>query len=79
MIIYHPLQGPWLLMLNFAQAYVIHGMAMRLVISTGLHCIPSCVLSEKKTDSKHPLLRQRAYLFPPPEDRLELAERIHAL
>ena len=64
------------------QGWVIHGIAIRLAISTGLHHIASCsfdAVSAGSPADKDPLLRQKKYLLPPPEDRLELAERIHTL
>jgi hypothetical protein len=49
----------------------------RLVKSCGLHRIPSTVFSPAPTPN--PFLRNRPYLLTPPEDALELGERIHTL
>lgn len=53
------------------------GIAVRLVLSTGIHRIPS--LTFRAAPPTNPLLRTRSYLLPPPEDAIELAERVHAL
>lgn len=53
------------------------GIAVRLVLSTGIHRIPS--LTFRPAPPRNPLLRNRSYLLPPPEDSIELAERVHAL
>ena len=52
-------------------------MAVRLVLSTGLHQIKSCVFALEP--STNPFLRNKVHLLPPPEDSTELAERIHTL
>jgi hypothetical protein len=52
-------------------------MAVRLVLSTGLHQIRSCVFSPEPP--RDPFLRGKTYLLPPPEDATELAERISTL
>lgn len=49
----------------------------RLVKSCGLHRIASTVFSP--APAPNPFLRNRPYLLPPPEDALELGERIHTL
>ena len=52
-------------------------LTSRLVKSCGLHRIPSTVFSP--APAPNPFLRNRPYLLPPPEDALELGERIHTL
>lgn len=59
------------------EGWCIAGVAVRLVLSCGLHRIRSCTLKAEPDQS--PFLRNRAYLLPAPEDTVELAERIHAL
>jgi hypothetical protein len=49
----------------------------RLVKSCGLHRIESTVFTP--APPLNPFLRNRPYLLPPPEDALELGERIHTL
>ena len=49
----------------------------RLVLSTGLHKIPS--LAFQRAPVRNPFLRNQVYVLPPPEDALELGERIHTL
>lgn len=61
--------------------FLMHGKRIwandRLVKSCGLHRISSTVFSP--APPFNPFLRNRPYLLPPPEDALELAERIHTL
>ena len=52
-------------------------LTCRLVKSCGLHRIPSSVFSP--APAPNPFLRNRPYLLTPPEDALELGERIHTL
>ena len=52
-------------------------MAVRLVLSTGLHQIKSCVFAPEPP--RDPFLRSKNHLLPSPEDSTELAERIHTL
>lgn len=62
---------------RFHEGWLLAGVAMRLVVSTGIHQIPSCVF--KPAPPRNPLLRNKVFVLPPPEDALELAERIHTL
>ncbi|WVQ98216.1 hypothetical protein IAU59_005338 [Kwoniella sp. CBS 9459] len=58
------------------EGWLIAGLAVRLVMSTGLHQIPSLTFRPPPPES--PFLRNRIHLLPPPEDSIELAERVHA-
>ncbi|WWC68074.1 uncharacterized protein I206_101993 [Kwoniella pini CBS 10737] len=58
------------------EGWLIAGLAVRLVSSTGLHQIPS--LTFRPAHADNPFLRNRVHLLPPPEDAVELAERVHA-
>ncbi|WRT64635.1 uncharacterized protein IL334_001569 [Kwoniella shivajii] len=58
------------------EGWLIAGLAVRLVTSTGLHQISS--LTFRKPPKDNPFLRNRIHLLPPPEDAIELAERVHA-
>ncbi|WVQ75879.1 hypothetical protein IAR50_005513 [Cryptococcus sp. DSM 104548] len=58
------------------EGWLVVGTAVRLVLSSGLHRIPS--LSLQSTPKDTPFLRNRVFLLPPPENALELAERVHA-
>ncbi|WVW78287.1 hypothetical protein I302_100241 [Kwoniella bestiolae CBS 10118] len=58
------------------EGWLIAGLAVRLVTSTGIHQIPS--LTFRPTQADNPFLRNRVHLLPPPEDAVELAERVHA-
>nr|XP_018265326.1 uncharacterized protein I303_01690 [Kwoniella dejecticola CBS 10117]OBR87484.1 hypothetical protein I303_01690 [Kwoniella dejecticola CBS 10117] len=58
------------------EGWLIAGLAVRLVTSTGLHQISS--LTFRPTHADNPFLRNRVHLLPPPEDAVELAERVHA-
>ncbi|KIR41067.1 hypothetical protein I307_03231 [Cryptococcus deuterogattii 99/473] len=58
------------------EGWLVAGIAVRLVLSTGIHRIPS--LTFRPAPPKNRLLRNRSYLLPPPEDSIELAERVHA-
>ncbi|OCF30778.1 hypothetical protein I316_07585 [Kwoniella heveanensis BCC8398] len=58
------------------EGWLIAGLAVRLVMSTGLHQIPSLTFRPPPPES--PFLRNRVHLLPPPEDSIELAERVHA-
>ncbi|WVF69634.1 hypothetical protein IAT40_004413 [Kwoniella sp. CBS 6097] len=58
------------------EGWLIAGLAVRLVMSTGLHQIPSLTFRPPLPES--PFLRNRVHLLPPPEDSIELAERVHA-
>ncbi|OXC70566.1 hypothetical protein AYX13_01043 [Cryptococcus neoformans] len=58
------------------EGWLVAGIAVRLVLSTGIHRIPS--LTFRAAPPTNPLLRTRSYLLPPPEDAIELAERVHA-
>jgi hypothetical protein len=59
------------------EGWCLAGLATRLVLSCGLHRIPSCV--HRPEQPKNPFLRNRFFLLPPPDDAVELGERIHAL
>lgn len=66
----------------FNLGYTTAGMAIRLAISCGLHKIPSSTPlqnSYKFNAAVHFTLRTGGYALPPPEDALELGERIHTL
>lgn len=58
------------------EGWCLAGLAVRLVLSCGLHRIKSCV--HKPEQPNNPFLRNRIFLLPPPEDAVELGERIHA-
>ncbi|WVR04759.1 hypothetical protein IAU60_001771 [Kwoniella sp. DSM 27419] len=58
------------------EGWLMAGLAMRLVMSTGLHQIPSLIFRPPPTIN--PFLRNKVPLLPPPEDAIELAERVHA-
>ncbi|KAK8847547.1 hypothetical protein IAR55_005405 [Kwoniella newhampshirensis] len=58
------------------EGWLIAGLAVRLVFSTGLHQIQS--LTYRPALPENPFLRNRFHLLPPPEDAIELAERVHA-
>ncbi|KAK6903579.1 hypothetical protein I203_107084 [Kwoniella mangroviensis CBS 8507] len=58
------------------EGWLIAGLAVRLVTSTGIHQIPSLTFRPAHRDN--PFLRNRVHLLPPPEDAVELAERVHA-
>ncbi|KAL1407328.1 hypothetical protein Q8F55_006750 [Vanrija albida] len=58
------------------EGWCLAGLATRLVLSCGLHRIPSCV--HRPEPPKNPFLRNRFFLLPPPDDAVELGERIHA-
>ncbi|ORY20914.1 hypothetical protein BCR39DRAFT_554526 [Naematelia encephala] len=60
---------------RFHEGWLLAGLGVRMVLSTGLHQIGSNVL--RPEPPKNPLLRNRVFLLPPPEDALELGERIH--
>ncbi|ORX34022.1 hypothetical protein BD324DRAFT_638058 [Kockovaella imperatae] len=60
---------------RFHEGWIISGMAVRLVLSTGLHQIKSCVFAPEV--KPNPFLRSKVHLLPPLEDSIELAERIH--
>lgn len=62
---------------RFHEGWMMHGVGMRVAVSTGVHQIPSQTLTPAPATDR--LLRQRGYLLPPPQDRTELGERIHAL
>ncbi|KAK4684738.1 hypothetical protein P7C73_g5431, partial [Tremellales sp. Uapishka_1] len=57
------------------EGWIMAGRAVRLVLSTGLHQISSCVF--KPDPPRDPFLRNKVFLLPPPQDALELGERIH--
>lgn len=59
------------------EGWCLAGIAVRLVLSCGLHKIKSCTL--KPVEAQDPFLRHQSYILPPPEDTVELGERIHAL
>lgn len=59
------------------QGWIFAGMAVRMVLSTGLHQIRSCVFSPEPP--RNPWLRNKTYLLAPTEDATELAERISTL
>ncbi|WWC86753.1 uncharacterized protein L201_001631 [Kwoniella dendrophila CBS 6074] len=58
------------------EGWLIAGLAVRLVTSTGIHQIPSLTFRPQQPDN--PFLRNRVHLLPAPEDAVELAERVHA-
>ncbi|WWD21638.1 hypothetical protein CI109_106124 [Kwoniella shandongensis] len=59
------------------EGWLIAGLAVRLVFSTGLHQIHSLTF-KPNSPPENPFLRNRKHLLPPPEDAIELAERVHA-
>lgn len=59
------------------EGWCLAGLAVRLVLSCGLHRIRSCTV--RSEEPKNPFLRNRFFLLPPAEDSIELGERIHAL
>ncbi|ODO07861.1 hypothetical protein I350_03441 [Cryptococcus amylolentus CBS 6273] len=61
---------------NDRLGWLVAGIAVRLVLSSGLHRIPSLSLQSIPKDTL--FLRNRVFLLPPPEDAVELAERVHA-
>ncbi|TYJ56048.1 hypothetical protein B9479_003291 [Cryptococcus floricola] len=61
---------------NDRLGWLVAGIAVRLVLSSGLHRIPSLSLQSSPKDTL--FLRNRVFLLPPPEDAVELAERVHA-
>lgn len=60
---------------RFHEGWILSGVAVRIVHSTGLHQIPSLV--HRIPPSKNPFLRSKVYLLPPAEDPIELGERVH--
>ena len=58
------------------EGWCMAGLAIRLVLSCGLHRIKSSV--HKPEPEHNPFLRRRVFLLPPAEDAVELGERIHA-
>ncbi|WVO16679.1 hypothetical protein L204_104359 [Cryptococcus depauperatus] len=61
---------------RYHEGWLFSGIAVRLVLSTGIHRIPSLTLKTFPPDNL--FLRNRPFLLPPPEDSIELAERVHA-
>ncbi|RXK40913.1 hypothetical protein M231_01761 [Tremella mesenterica] len=57
------------------QGWLLAGHAVTLCRSMGLHQIRSCVF--RPEPPRNPFLRVKHFMLPPPEDALELGERIH--
>lgn len=58
------------------EGWCLGGLAVRVALSCGLHRIKSMVL--RPAPPGNPFLRNQHFLLPPPEDAVELGERIHA-
>ncbi|GMK57591.1 hypothetical protein CspeluHIS016_0404250 [Cutaneotrichosporon spelunceum] len=65
---------------QYSLGYHMTGTAVRLAISCGLDRIPTSVWSEQPPFNAaiHCTLRMGGYALPPPEDPIDLAERIYA-
>ncbi|KAL7419330.1 hypothetical protein Q5752_006168 [Cryptotrichosporon argae] len=59
------------------EGWCLAGVAVRLVLSCGLHRIKSIVFAPD-AGKQNPFLRNHVFLLPPPEDAIELGDRIHA-
>lgn len=58
------------------EGWCLGGLAVRVAVSCGLHRISSMTL--RPPPPRNPFLRNQHFLLPPPEDAVELGERIHA-
>lgn len=58
------------------EGWCLGGLAVRVALSCGLHRIQSMTL--RPPPPRNPFLRNQHFLLPPPEDAVELGERIHA-
>lgn len=58
------------------EGWCLGGLAVRVALSCGLHRISSMTL--RPPPPRNPFLRNQHFLLPPPEDAVELGERIHA-
>ncbi|KIR76875.1 hypothetical protein I305_06375 [Cryptococcus gattii E566] len=59
---------------RYHEGWLVAGVAARLVLSSGIHQIPS--LTFQPSLSEDPLLRNRVHLLSPPRDPTELGERV---
>ncbi|OXH41002.1 hypothetical protein J008_00953 [Cryptococcus neoformans] len=62
---------------RYHEGWLIAGVAVRLVLSSGIHQIPSLTFHPPLPED--PLLRNRVHLLSPPKDSTELGERLDCI